>query len=72
MQTAHQRTSALHVDQEKRNAINRKRKELKRERKNKEAAAAALAAAKFKLVNWEQLRPRLMSLLQWLEPPIRR
>ena len=48
MQTAHQRTSALHVNQQDLDAIYQKRKELKRERKNKEAeaeAAAKVAAA---------------------------
>ena len=43
MQTAHQRTSALHVNQQDLDAIYQKRKELKRERKNKEAAAEAAA-----------------------------
>ena len=52
MQTAHLRTSALHVDQEKRNAINRKRHQLKLERKNKAAAADALAAAKLEAADF--------------------
>ena len=52
MQTAHLRTSALHVNQQDLDAIYQKRKELKRERKNKEAAAVALAAAKLEAADF--------------------